>query len=1046
MPQIRRLALAATTGLLAWCIPHTAQAAVATPPTFTAPISTATTVTTGEISVFDVDGDGMDDVVHLTPTGVVTVQIARSRGRFRAPTTVPTGLAVGTTRHLHVFRETSDGPVSFVYAEAAAPGASIHWYRRSDYDPIAETATTSSVGFLDAIDHMHVGRFGPGGAYAIASVKSGALMVLSADLENLGTPPARHYPANASGGPIGSFDLDADGDLDLVAGNNPTHFFAQYRNDGNGIFTPVALGQPGTSEGTLPAGPVSDFAALDIGDDGIPDLLVTNRVPGSMSYVRGVRGAPGGQVPHPRYWASGTDSQTPTPLLVGDYDGNGSDDLAWNFAENGLAFFLQGTDIEFLRDFQSDLELSGLQHDAATGDVNGDGRSDIVTIGADRGIDLYLSSGGDVTAPTITLDSAPPSRTNETTAAFEIGSTEPNLIFECQVDGGEWVDCSAAPSVPGLTEGSHTGSIRAIDAAGNRSEVLTHTWTIDTTAPTTTIASGPSPFSDASSATFNLTSDDEDATFECRHAVDGEPGSWSACPATHVIDDLAEGVHELQVRAKDVAGNVDPSPATHDWTIDRTPPPVPTLTAGPVGVTSAPLFVFSSSEDATFMCQVDDEPWVACASPFAPDTGEDGPHTVRIRAHDPAGNASDAVERGFVLDTVAPDAPVFSEDPDDATNAPRFSFGGATDSTFECRIDNGSWAPCTSPFEPTGLADGPHRIDVRQLDPAGNRSDALGHSFVLDATAPGVPTLTAAPEGPTSAPAFAFDGEDDARFECRIDDAEWAACSSPHVPTGLDDGEHRFALRQIDAVGNVSDPLVREFVVDTDVPAAPAVLGGPTGTVTTTDATFSFAGEPGSTFQCSLDGGPLAPCASPLTLSGLSVGPHHLRIVQSDAAGNVGAPIDQRWEVVAPPVPTPTENVPVPTPPIQNAPAPAPPSTDSGRVRPASTRSVPSKGMFPTGSARMTTAGRRYLRSVARDLGAAKAVTCVGHTDARGSRARNRRLGQQRAAAVCRTLRRLGVTATVRATSKGESQPRATNATARGRALNRRVVLRIRYR
>ena len=34
-------------------------------------------------------------------------------------------------------------------------------------------------------------------------------------------------------------------------------------------------------------------------------------------------------------------------------------------------------------------------------------------------------------------------------------------------------------------------------------------------------------------------------------------------------------------------------------------------------------------------------------------------------------------------------------------------------STFECRVDEDAWRPCTSPLRLTGLAEGPHRLQVR---------------------------------------------------------------------------------------------------------------------------------------------------------------------------------------------------------------------------------------------------------------------------------------------------------------------------------------------
>ncbi|HEX6143322.1 MAG TPA: OmpA family protein [Geminicoccaceae bacterium] len=67
-------------------------------------------------------------------------------------------------------------------------------------------------------------------------------------------------------------------------------------------------------------------------------------------------------------------------------------------------------------------------------------------------------------------------------------------------------------------------------------------------------------------------------------------------------------------------------------------------------------------------------------------------------------------------------------------------------------------------------------------------------------------------------------------------------------------------------------------------------------------------------------------------------------------------------------------------------------------------------------------------------------VTIVGHTDSTGSEAYNQGLSERRAEAVRRELSTLGVPASIiSATGRGESEPRATNATEAGRQLNRRV-------
>jgi hypothetical protein len=63
-------------------------------------------------------------------------------------------------------------------------------------------------------------------------------------------------------------------------------------------------------------------------------------------------------------------------------------------------------------------------------------------------------------------------------------------------------------------------------------------------------------------------------------------------------------------------------------------------------------------------------------------------------------------------------------------------------------------------------------------------------------------------------------------------------------------------------------------------------------------ATFEFtSSEPGSAFECSLDGAAFAPCTSPDTLT-VKKGRHSFEVRAKDAAGNVdGSPASDDWKV-----------------------------------------------------------------------------------------------------------------------------------------------------
>jgi hypothetical protein len=128
--------------------------------------------------------------------------------------------------------------------------------------------------------------------------------------------------------------------------------------------------------------------------------------------------------------------------------------------------------------------------------------------------------------------------------------------------------------------------------------------------------------------------------------------------------------------------------------------------------------------------------------------------------------------------------------------------------------------------------------------------------------------------------------EANSTFQCQLDGAAFAACTSPAVYAGLVVSDHTFAVRAVDPAGN-TDPTpatTTVTVVDTTPPetAIASAVGGD-GT-----ATFSFtATEANATFGCRLDGSAFALCTSPKTYSGLTVGSHTFAVRAADAAGNV---------------------------------------------------------------------------------------------------------------------------------------------------------------
>jgi hypothetical protein len=175
------------------------------------------------------------------------------------------------------------------------------------------------------------------------------------------------------------------------------------------------------------------------------------------------------------------------------------------------------------------------------------------------------------TTPPLASITAGPSQggfTNDPTPTFKFASNEPGSTFTCHFDAGSFMNCPS-PFTRGspLADGSHTFSVKAIDAPGNASAVVSRSFTVDTIAPQTTISSGPSGPTTDNTPTFNFSSSQPNSTFQCRFdsqafAPCSGPGA-SHTPSTP----LSAGSHSFQVRATDRAKNTDATPASRTFNV-----------------------------------------------------------------------------------------------------------------------------------------------------------------------------------------------------------------------------------------------------------------------------------------------------------------------------------------------------------------------------------------------------------------------------------------------------------------------------------------------
>jgi glucose/arabinose dehydrogenase len=126
---------------------------------------------------------------------------------------------------------------------------------------------------------------------------------------------------------------------------------------------------------------------------------------------------------------------------------------------------------------------------------------------------------------------------------------------------------SAALDVRRVPEGAHAVTVAAMDRAGNTAAAA-QLLVVDRTPPDTHILSDPGPDTAERTVTFGVGGIDvQSPALEFSWRLD--EGAWAPYgrAATIVVSDLTPGPHRFEVRARDLAGNEDPTAAAHTFTV-----------------------------------------------------------------------------------------------------------------------------------------------------------------------------------------------------------------------------------------------------------------------------------------------------------------------------------------------------------------------------------------------------------------------------------------------------------------------------------------------
>jgi hypothetical protein len=283
-------------------------------------------------------------------------------------------------------------------------------------------------------------------------------------------------------------------------------------------------------------------------------------------------------------------------------------------------------------------------------------------------------ASANVPAPAITAHPVDP--TNQTSARFNFTDSQAGVGFECRLDSGSYSSCpTGAISYPGpLSQGAHSFTVRAVSGP-KTSDATSFSWTVDTLAPTASISYPSNGSTLAASAWGSRCSGgsicggaaDAHGVAAVVVSIQRNGGSWwggsafdqsseSFRPATlsggsssptwsYALALPADGQYTVHVRATDLAGNTTPAAnqAVGVFTVDTTPPPVPTIKSGPEASTTdrSATFTFADAETgAGLLCRRDEAKFATCTSPQSYSPVSFGSHSFEVEAVDAAGNTS----------------------------------------------------------------------------------------------------------------------------------------------------------------------------------------------------------------------------------------------------------------------------------------------------------------------------------------------------------------------------------------------------------------------